>query len=166
LQKTLPALARVNSEAVIEAAQKVGIHQMILRMPRGYDTNIGEAGGILSGGQRQRLALARAIYGNPQLLVLDEPNANMDEQGTAALVTTLNLMKSAGALIFMVAHDRNLLATADRLVVLAKGKMLHNEALNPELSRGASGLRIDMTNNNTSQKANLESKLCNNRRRN
>jgi ATP-binding cassette, subfamily C, bacterial exporter for protease/lipase len=121
----------VNSEAVIEAAQKVGIHQMILRMPKGYDTTIGEAGGMLSGGQRQRLALARAIYGNPQLLVLDEPNANMDEQGTAALVTTLNLMKSAGALVFMVAHDRNLLATADRLVVLAKGKMLHNEALNP-----------------------------------
>jgi len=124
----------INSEAVIEAAQKVGIHQMILRMPRGYDTTIGEAGGMLSGGQRQRLSLARAIYGNPQLLVLDEPNANMDEQGTAALVTTLNLMKSAGALVFMVAHDRNLLATADRLVVLAKGKMLHNEALNPELS--------------------------------
>jgi ATP-binding cassette subfamily C exporter for protease/lipase len=122
----------VNSEAVIEAAQKVGIHQMILRMPKGYDTAIGEAGGFLSGGQRQRLALARAIYGNPQLLVLDEPNANMDEQGTTALVTTLNLMKSTGALIFMVAHDRNLLATADRLVVLAKGKMLHNEALNPE----------------------------------
>jgi ATP-binding cassette subfamily C exporter for protease/lipase len=122
----------VKSEAVIEAAQKVGIHHMILRMPKGYDTAIGEAGGLLSGGQRQRLALARAIYGNPQLLVLDEPNANMDEQGTLALVTTLNLMKSAGALIFMVAHDRNLLATADRLVVLAKGKMLHNEALNPE----------------------------------
>ena len=122
----------VNSEAVIEAAQKVGIHQMILRMPKGYDTAIGEAGGFLSGGQRQRLALARAIYGNPQLLVLDEPNANMDEQGTTALVTTLNLMKSTGALVFMVAHDRNLLATADRLVVLAKGKMLHNEALNPE----------------------------------
>jgi ATP-binding cassette subfamily C exporter for protease/lipase len=122
----------VNSEAVIEAAQKVGIHQMILRMPKGYDTSIGEAGGFLSGGQRQRLALARAIYGNPQLLVLDEPNANMDEQGTVALVSTLNLMKSAGALVFMVAHDRNLLATADRLVVLAKGKILHNEALNPE----------------------------------
>jgi ATP-binding cassette subfamily C exporter for protease/lipase len=122
----------VNSEAVIEAAQKVGIHQMILRMSKGYDTTIGEAGGFLSGGQRQRLALARAIYGNPQLLVLDEPNANMDEQGTTALVTTLNLMKSTGALVFMVAHDRNLLATADRLVVLAKGKMLHNEALNPE----------------------------------
>jgi ATP-binding cassette subfamily C exporter for protease/lipase len=124
----------VNAEAVIEAAQKVGIHHMILRMPKGYDTAIGEAGGLLSGGQRQRLALARAIYGNPQLLVLDEPNANMDEQGTVALVTTLNLMKSAGALVFMVAHDRNLLATADRLVVLAKGKMLHNEALNPELA--------------------------------
>jgi ATP-binding cassette subfamily C exporter for protease/lipase len=132
IAENIARFGEVNSEAVIEAAQKVGIHQMILRMPRGYDTTIGEAGGMLSGGQRQRLGLARAIYGNPQLLVLDEPNANMDEQGTAALVTTLNLMKSAGALIFMVAHDRNLLATADRLVVLAKGKMLHNEALNPE----------------------------------
>ena len=132
IAENIARFGEVNSEAVIEAAQKVGIHQMILRMPKGYDTAIGEAGGFLSGGQRQRLALARAIYGNPQLLVLDEPNANMDEQGTAALVTTLNLMKSAGALIFMVAHDRNLLATADRLVVLAKGKMLHNEALNPE----------------------------------
>jgi len=132
IAENIARFGEVNSEAVIEAAQKVGIHQMILRMPKGYDTSIGEAGGFLSGGQRQRLALARAIYGNPQLLVLDEPNANMDEQGTAALVTTLNLMKSAGALIFMVAHDRNLLATADRLVVLAKGKMLHNEALNPE----------------------------------
>ena len=132
IAENIARFGEVNSEAVIEAAQKVGIHQMILRMPRGYDTTIGEAGGLLSGGQRQRLALARAIYGNPQLLVLDEPNANMDEQGTAALVTTLNLMKSAGALIFIVAHDRNLLATADRLVVLAKGKMLHNEALNPE----------------------------------
>jgi ATP-binding cassette subfamily C exporter for protease/lipase len=132
IAENIARFGEVNSEAVIEAAQKVGIHQMILRMPRGYDTSIGEAGGMLSGGQRQRLALARAIYGNPQLLVLDEPNANMDEQGTAALVTTLNLMKSAGALIFMVAHDRTLLATADRLVVLAKGKMLHNEALNSE----------------------------------
>lgn len=132
IAENIARFGEVNSEAVIEAAQKVGIHQMILRMSKGYDTAIGEAGGFLSGGQRQRLALARAIYGNPQLLVLDEPNANMDEQGTAALVTTLNLMKSAGALIFMVAHDRNLLATADRLVVLAKGKMLHNEALNPE----------------------------------
>jgi ABC-type protease/lipase transport system fused ATPase/permease subunit len=132
IAENIARFGEVNSEAVIEAAQKVGIHQMILRMPRGYDTSIGEAGGMLSGGQRQRLALARAIYGNPQLLVLDEPNANMDEQGTAALVTTLNVMKSAGALIFMVAHDRTLLATADRLVVLAKGKMLHNEALNSE----------------------------------
>jgi ATP-binding cassette subfamily C exporter for protease/lipase len=131
IAENIARFGEVNSEAVIEAAQKVGIHQMILRMPKGYDTSIGEAGGFLSGGQRQRLALARAIYGNPQLLVLDEPNANMDEQGTTALVTTLNLMKSTGALIFMVAHDRNLLATADRLVVLAKGKMLHNEALNP-----------------------------------
>jgi ATP-binding cassette subfamily C exporter for protease/lipase len=132
IAENIARFGEVNSEAVIEAAQKVGIHQMILRMPRGYDTTIGEAGGLLSGGQRQRLALARAIYGSPQLLVLDEPNANMDEQGTAALVTTLNLMKSAGTLIFMVAHDRKLLATADRLVVLAKGKVLHNEALNPE----------------------------------
>jgi ATP-binding cassette subfamily C exporter for protease/lipase len=134
IAENIARFGEVNSEAVIEAAQKVGIHQMILRMPRGYDTTIGEAGGLLSGGQRQRLALARAIYGNPQLLVLDETNANMDEQGTAALVTTLNLMKSAGALIFMVAHDRKLLATADRLVVLAKGKMLHNEALHLELT--------------------------------
>jgi ATP-binding cassette subfamily C exporter for protease/lipase len=123
---------QVESEKVIAAAEAAGLHGMILRFPKGYDTPMGEAGGLLSGGQRQRVGLARALYGEPALVVLDEPNANMDEQGTAALVTTLNLMKSAGALIFMVAHDRNLLATADRLLVLAKGKMLHNEALNPE----------------------------------
>ncbi len=113
----------VDSEAILEAAKRADIHEMILRLPAGYDTPIGQAGKLLSGGQRQRLALARAIYGSPDLVVLDEPNANLDDVGEAALGRALRDLKAAGKTVFMVLHQRNLLTLADRVVVMADGRI-------------------------------------------
>ncbi len=115
--------AEVDSEAVIDAARRADIHDMILRLPQGYDTPVGQAGRLLSGGQRQRLALARAIYGAPDLVVLDEPNANLDDIGEAALARAIADLKAAGKTVFMVLHQRNLLALADRVVVMADGRI-------------------------------------------
>ena len=113
----------VKPEWVIEAAQRTGIHEMVLRFPKGYDTPIGEAGGILSGGQRQRVGLARAIYGNPALVVLDEPNANLDDVGEAALIKTVMELRGQGRTVFMVVHQRNILSVADRVLVLNEGEI-------------------------------------------
>lgn len=114
----------INSEDILDAAKRADIHDMILRLPAGYDTPIGQAGKLLSGGQRQRLALARAIYGSPDLLVLDEPNANLDDVGEAALARAIRDLKEAGKTIFMVLHQRNLLTLADRVVVMSEGRII------------------------------------------
>lgn len=109
------------SQQVIEAAKRTGIHDMVLRMPRGYDTPMGEAGGTLSGGQRQRIGLARAIFGNPAVVVLDEPNANLDDAGEAALANAVRDLKSRGTTVFMIVHQQALLAVADRVLFLENG---------------------------------------------
>jgi ABC-type protease/lipase transport system fused ATPase/permease subunit len=116
----------VNSEAVIEAAQKVGIHQMILRMPKGYDTSIGEAGGFLSGGQRQRLALARAIYGNPQLLVLDEPTSALDVTIQKQILDVLQqLQRDKGLSYLLITHDVDVIrAMAHHVLVMKAGDVV------------------------------------------
>jgi ATP-binding cassette subfamily C exporter for protease/lipase len=111
----------VESEAVIEAARSTGLHDMILRMPLGYDTPIGESGGMLSGGQRQRVALARAIHGRPSLVVLDEPNANLDDVGEAALARTVQELRRRGASVVLVTHRPGAIALADRLLLLKDG---------------------------------------------
>ena len=112
-----------DSAAIVEAAQRADIHQMILRLPNGYDTSIGVAGQLLSAGQRQRLALARALYNSPDLILLDEPNANLDDAGEAALAKSLCDLKALGKTVFMVLHQRSLLQLADRVLVLEAGRV-------------------------------------------
>jgi ATP-binding cassette subfamily C exporter for protease/lipase len=115
--------SEVDSERIIAAAKQADIHDMILRLAMGYDTPIGQAGRLLSGGQRQRLALARAIYGTPALVVLDEPNANLDDAGEAALASAISALKQAGKTVFMVLHQHKLLALADRVIIMAEGRI-------------------------------------------
>jgi ATP-binding cassette subfamily C exporter for protease/lipase len=115
----------VPPSAIVDAAKLAGIHAMVLRMPKGYDTPIGEAGATLSGGQRQRLGLARALLGEPAIVVLDEPNANLDDAGEAALVAAVGELRRRGATVFMIVHRQHLLALADRLLILDEGRVVH-----------------------------------------
>lgn len=108
-------------EKVVEAAKKAGAHEMILEQPQGYDTPIGNFGGRLSGGQRQRLGLARALYGDPILLVLDEPNSNLDSVGSNALNDAIRSMKQEGKSVIIMAHRPAAIAECDNLLVLENG---------------------------------------------
>jgi ATP-binding cassette subfamily C exporter for protease/lipase len=125
IAENIARLGNVDSAKVIEAAQRTGIHEMILRFPKGYDTEIGEAGGMLSGGQRQRLGLARAIYGNPTVVVLDEPNANLDESGERSLMQAVLDLKSQGKTVFLITHRQNILGAADQILALDNGRIAH-----------------------------------------
>lgn len=114
---------KVDSQQVILAAQRTGIHDMVLRFPKGYDTPMGEAGSLMSAGQRQRIGLARAMYGVPRLIVLDEPNANLDDAGEMALVRAVRELRELGSTVFMVVHQRAVLAACDRVLVLQEGRI-------------------------------------------
>ena len=122
--ENIARIGQVNSDAVIAAAEAAGLHQMILRFPKGYDTPMGQAGAFLSGGQRQRIGLARALYGEPSLVVLDEPNANLDDEGEKALLNAMQLLKSKGANVVLISHRPGVLAVADRVVILQDGKLV------------------------------------------
>ncbi|VVN52851.1 Type I secretion system ATP-binding protein PrsD [Pseudomonas fluorescens] len=112
---------QVDSEKVILAATTAGVHDMILLLPDGYDTVIGGDGVVLSGGQRQRIGLARALYGSPRLIILDEPNSNLDEVGDRALIAALHRIRLSGATLFMITHRTNIVSQLDRLMVMSNG---------------------------------------------
>ncbi|HWI29342.1 MAG TPA: type I secretion system permease/ATPase [Stellaceae bacterium] len=107
--------------AIIEAASLVGLHEVIMRLPRGYDSEIGDSGLRLSGGQRQRIGLARAVFGRPRLVVLDEPNASLDHEGEEALHRAILRLKETGTTVVMIAHRPSVLGLADKLLVLRNG---------------------------------------------
>ncbi|MFO7911551.1 MAG: ATP-binding cassette domain-containing protein, partial [Desulfotignum sp.] len=110
-------------QAVVNAAVLAGAHEVILGFVSGYDTQIGEFGHNLSGGQRQRVGLARALYKNPGLVILDEPDANLDEAGDAALTEALKRLKQMGTTTIMITHKPQLLQAVDKILVLQNGKM-------------------------------------------
>lgn len=123
IAENVARFGEVDSAKVIEACKRAGIHDMILRFPKGYDTPMGVGGGQLSGGQRQRVGLARAMYGNPRFVVLDEPNANLDEAGEAALLAAVRDMKERGTTVFLITHRTNIIGVTDLLLVLKDGSI-------------------------------------------
>jgi ABC-type protease/lipase transport system fused ATPase/permease subunit len=118
----------VRDEAIIEAARLAGVHELILRLPRGYETPLGETASVLSAGQRQRVALARAVLESPRLLVLDEPNSNLDSVGESSLSECLVEMKKRGATIVIVSHRLNVISFVDKILALNNGAI---EAFGP-----------------------------------
>jgi ABC-type protease/lipase transport system fused ATPase/permease subunit len=110
-------------EMVVEAAQVAGVHEMILQLPQGYDTPIGPGGIALSGGQRQRIGLARAIYCYPKIVVLDEPNSNLDDAGERALVMAINELKKRGTTVVLVTHRPAILGITDKIAFMREGQL-------------------------------------------
>lgn len=121
--ENISRFTEATSEEIILAAQRAGVHDMVLHLPDGYDTQIGEGGAMLSGGQRQRVGLARALFRDPPLLILDEPNANLDSEGEAALVASLTEAKARGVTIVIVAHRPSMLGFVDKILLLQDGRV-------------------------------------------
>jgi ATP-binding cassette subfamily C exporter for protease/lipase/ATP-binding cassette subfamily C protein EexD len=139
IAENIARFGEINMDYVIKAATIAGIHEMILQFPKGYETEIGEGGSFLSGGQRQRIALARAIYGDPVLIVLDEPNSNLDDQGEMALMRAIMILKKMQRTVFVISHRMNLLSTVDKIIFMTNGTIQlygpRDEVLNMLLRR-------------------------------
>ncbi|MCP1497983.1 ATP-binding cassette subfamily C protein EexD [Pseudomonas migulae] len=123
ISENISRFASLDAQAVVAAARMAGVHELVLQLPEGYDTVIGANGGGLSGGQRQRIGLARALYRQPRLVVLDEPNSNLDDIGEKMLAQALHKLKQSGATVFVITHRPNVLAHVDKLLVLNNGDL-------------------------------------------
>lgn len=124
IAENIARMGEVDSDAVIEAAKQAGVHELILNFPKGYDTRIGEGGVVLSGGQRQRIGLARALYNKPKLVILDEPNSNLDDEGERALVASWPKLKEQGTTLVVVSHKPSLLSGVDKILMLKSGQQV------------------------------------------
>jgi PrtD family type I secretion system ABC transporter len=121
VRENIARMGEGDPEQVVAAATPAGVHEIILGLPAGYETEIGEDGAVLSGGQRQRIGLARAVFGNPKFIVLDEPNANLDHEGEVALLETVARLKAQGATMVIIAHRPSVLRNVDKILVLRNG---------------------------------------------
>jgi ATP-binding cassette subfamily C protein RsaD len=139
--QNIARFADFRSEDLIEAAKVAGVHEMIQAMPNGYETQIGDGGAALSGGQRQRVALARTIYRTPPLVVLDEPNANLDSAGEQALVQAIAHLKAAKCTIVFVTHKTNFLSLADKILLMQSGTVTQFGDRDDVLKQLAGGAR-------------------------
>jgi ATP-binding cassette subfamily C protein EexD len=145
IAENIARFGEIDADRVAAAADAAGVASMILRLPQGYGTRV--IGNVLSAGQRQRIGLARALYGLPQWVVLDEPNANLDEEGEAALAATLRELKNAGRSVVVVTHRKDILALADRILLLGQGQVAlygPREKVLAELQRAAEQKRAAM----------------------
>ncbi len=123
VSENIARFSDIDPDKVVNAAKKAGVHEMVLKLPDAYDTSIGVDSGALSGGQRQRIGLARALYNSPKIIMLDEPNSNLDEQGEAALSNTMQILKQEGATVFVISHRTSILRYIDKLLVLREGQV-------------------------------------------
>jgi ATP-binding cassette subfamily C exporter for protease/lipase len=123
VSENIARFGEIDSEKVVMAAKRAGVHDMILHLPQGYDTMLGDGGGGLSGGQKQRLGLARAMYGDPALIVLDEPNSNLDESGEMALVNAVMDLRQRGKTIVLITHRPSALGATTKLLVMRDGSV-------------------------------------------
>lgn len=121
ISQNICRFGELDAQKIVTAAKLAGVHELILNLPDGYDTIIGSSSGALSGGQRQRIGLARAVYGSPRLLVLDEPNSNLDDQGERELVTALQRIKAEGSTVVVISHRTMVLHAMDKLLVMKDG---------------------------------------------
>ena len=121
ISENIARFGEIDSEMVIQAARRAGVHDLILHMPKGYDTLLGDGGAGLSGGQKQRLGLARAMYGDPSVIVLDEPNSNLDDAGEQALVAAINDLRQRGKTIVLITHRTSIIGITTKLLLLRDG---------------------------------------------
>lgn len=123
IAENIAGFGDIDPSKVVEAAHNTNLHRMILKLPRGYDTQIAEAAGVLTGGQRQRIGLARAMYDYPSIVVLDEPNSNLDEEGTLSLHEAINLLKKKGSTVFLISHRPIDISAVDHILLLKEGSI-------------------------------------------